>query len=76
MLFFSSVQLDERVGIHSFRCEHEIFSENLKRDPSCHEAAPELFESYDTKGRVTILCTETINWATLFFISMVRYLMI
>ena len=28
---------------YSFRCEHKIFSANLKRDPSCHEAAPRLY---------------------------------
>ena len=28
---------------YSFRCEHKIFPANLKRGPSCHEAAPQLY---------------------------------
>ena len=28
---------------YSFRCEHKIFSANLRRGPSCHEAAPDFF---------------------------------
>ena len=28
---------------YSFRCEHKIFSVNLKRDPSCREAALRLY---------------------------------
>ena len=30
-------------GKHSFRCEHKIFSKNLKRSPRCHKAAPRLY---------------------------------
>ena len=30
----------KRMG-YSFRCEHKIFLANLKRGPSCHEAAPD-----------------------------------
>ena len=38
---FNEEEKKVKVNIYgySFRCEHKIFSENLKLGPSCHEAA-------------------------------------